>query len=598
MTLIQTIRLWIDLLTRFVSPPVVAAEWIIAALAVLLISRSPAKPWPSPEGDLEWLDRLRGRFTALAAHKTRAILICGCLPIVVRLALLGILPVPGPSIHDEFSHLLLADTLAHGRLSNPVHPMWQHFESIHIIQQPAYSSMYPPGQGVFLALGQTLFHVPWAGVLISVGLMFAAICWMMQQWMPPSFAFYGTLLAIFKIGILGPWIDSYLGGPVSALGGALVVGAAMPLREAPPKVGHALLFALGLVFLMNSRPFEGAFLGVMALVWIVSGCIARPVNVAIFAPAVALLIAGFVFTGYYSWRVTGSPVRMPYMVNRDTYGWPENLAFLPVRVVQARHKVLRDMYAMEVQRRDHLKSLNAFVADIGIRVFENWAFFIGPLLTLPLLAALVNFRSRAILPLGAFLCAIAVLNLFQLVLYPYHLGPVVPVMFALVALGTRRIYDWLSHWRAAAGPVLALLLPLCLLASGSIKQNAGKLQLPLTYWENSTEPHGKIRAAMERWLSLRNGGQLVLVRYSPTHSPNQEWVYNTADIDRSKVVWAREMDQRSDSRLLDYFKDREVWLLRADLTPPHLVHYNMKPITDKNRIDTTFSSPCACECSR
>jgi hypothetical protein len=429
--------------------------------------------------------------------------------------------------------------------------------------------------------------------------MFAATCWMMQQWMPPSFAFYGTLLAIFKIGILGPWIDSYLGGPVSALGGALVIGAAMPLREAHSKAGHALLFALGLVILMNSRPFEGAFIGVMAVLWTVSGFTAKPANFAILAPAVALLIAGFVFTGYYSWRVTGSPVRMPYMVNRDTYGWPENLAFLPVRVVKARHKVLRDMYAMEVQRRNHLKSLSVFVDDIGNRVFENWTFFIGPLLTLPFFAALANFRSRTILPLAAVLCAIAVLNLFQLVLYPYHLGPVVPVMFALVTLGFRRIYDWLSHWRAAAGPVLALLLPLCLLASSSIKRNADKLQLPLSYWESSTEPHGKTRAAMERWLSLRNGGQLVLVRYAPTHSPNQEWIYNAADIDHSKVVWAREMDPQSDSQLLDYFKDREVWLLRADLTPQHLVHYSMKPITDKNSVDTTFSShPCACECSQ
>ena len=45
-------------------------------------------------------------------------------------------------------------------------------------------------------------------------------------------------------------------------------------------------------------------------------------------PIAAILACAAGFTGYYNWRVTGSPARMGYQVNRDTYGWPENLAFL------------------------------------------------------------------------------------------------------------------------------------------------------------------------------------------------------------------------------------------------------------------------------
>ena len=121
--------------------------------------------------------------------------------------------------------------------------------------------MYPPAQGMFLAAGEVLFHEPWVGVLLSVGLMFAAICWMMQQWMPPAWAFYGTLIAIARIGLFGPWIDSYLGGPVSALGGALVIGSIPRLRETGSRKRFTLfLFGLGVVILMNSRPFEGAVL--------------------------------------------------------------------------------------------------------------------------------------------------------------------------------------------------------------------------------------------------------------------------------------------------------------------------------------------------
>jgi hypothetical protein len=66
----------------------------------------------------------------------------------------------------------------------------------------------------------------------------------------------------------------------------------------------------------------------------------------------------------------------------------------------------------------------------------------------------------------------------------------------------------------------------------------------------------------------------VIVHYSSRHSPDQEWVYNGADIDGSKVVWAREMDAQSDARLLSYFKDREVWLLNADSIPQRVRPYD------------------------
>jgi hypothetical protein len=40
------------------------------------------------------------------------------------------------------------------------------------------------------------------------------------------------------------------------------------------------------------------------------------------------------------------------------------------------------------------------------------------------------------------------------------------------------------------------------------------------------------------------------------------------------VVWARETDPESDARLVNYFKDREVWLLNADSKPQRVQPYD------------------------
>jgi hypothetical protein len=63
------------------------------------------------------------------------------------------------------------------------------------------------------------------------------------------------------------------------------------------------------------------------------------------------------------------------------------------------------------------------------------------------------------------------------------------------------------------------------------------------------------------------------VRYQRNHDPQLEWVYNGADIDHAKVVWARDMGDDQNQELLRYYNDRRVWLLDADAIPPQVSPY-------------------------
>jgi hypothetical protein len=66
------------------------------------------------------------------------------------------------------------------------------------------------------------------------------------------------------------------------------------------------------------------------------------------------------------------------------------------------------------------------------------------------------------------------------------------------------------------------------------------------------------------------GRHLVIVRYGPNHNRSDEWVYNEPDIDRAKVVWAREMAPDQNARLIRSFSGRCVWLAEPDRVPPGL----------------------------
>jgi hypothetical protein len=493
----------------------------------------------------------------LASRTGWCMLLLALLPVALRLALLANHPVPSPTVYDEFGHLLVADTLLHFRLANPAHPLHQFFETFFVLQTPSYASIYPLGQGIALALGKLLFGFAWAGVLLSSAALCALCYWMLRGWMTPGWPLLGGVLSVLEFGPLCPWINSYWGGSLAACAGCLVFGA-LPRLRASPRIRDGALLGLGLALHWLTRPYETIFLAIAVLLFFLPE-VRSPLLRSLAKPALAaaiVLLPAIALSLLQNRQVTGSWITLPYTLSRYQYGVPASFTWQANAVPHL--ELTREQqfqYKMQTSfRASGPETIESYLLRLEYRVRFYRFFFLAPLyVALPFFFPSLREWRFAWVAVTLLIFALGV-NFYPF-FEVHYLAALTPLFLLVSVKGLERLSQWNDAGR--------LIIFLCF------------AHFVFWYGRSFADHRGpEPRTAVYQQLAQTPGKQLVFVRYWPQHIFQDEWVYNAADIDRARIVWARDLGSVEDQKLVHYYSDRTAWLLEPDAMPPMLSPYH------------------------
>jgi hypothetical protein len=356
----------------------------------------------------------------------------------------------------------------------------------------------------------------------------------------------------------------------------------------------------------------------------------------VLAPAGAVLACFAGFVAYYNWRLTGSPVLFPHfledrMITSAIFLWQHDkpqIAYANPQFDDFYHNFLPGLYQA---------SWPAAIGQWWYKATDFWEFFLGPALSIPFLAIpwLLKERRNRLLFVQIVLSSLALWAIVYY--HPHYAGPLMATVFVVLLQGLKRLHGFrfLGHpvgqglvrlivlFSLLIGPVyfvaaqisaagnafkpiavhgiLALVGSLCLLIvlrlfAFAAPRWSGRpiwlascefvlliaIMLQICGFQRSTSPDDypyvddlrePFRRPIEQQLKALPGEHLVVVRYANNHNSGEEYVYNDADIDRAKIVWAREVPGKDLRPLFDYFRGRTVWLYEPDEDDSTVVPY-------------------------
>ena len=515
-----------------------------------------------------WFSKIEAWLQALARRRILAAILLALLPAALRLAALPGVGVPVPYIQDEFGHLLVADTLLHGRLANPPHSNPEFFETIYVLQRPTYSSIYPIGIGISLAIGRLLFGHPWGGVLLFVSLMCAGVYWMLLNWVSPGWALIGGAITIMSFGPTSYWTNTYWCGGAAAFAGCLIFGA-LPRLPGKSRAFYGLILGLGFSYAFLIRPFETTLAGLCVAAFVFLHRV--DIHWVRFAPKLLFLTAGLapavLITALHNHAVTGKYSELPYLLSRHEYGVPQTFSFQPAAVPS--HALTSEQHGMyEFQRKSH----------DSISTFTNWAKALPNRFTLfrlylgialvPILIVLpfCRFDRQLVWIIGS-IGLVILGGSFYGFTQDHYIAPFIG-LFPLLAITAMKRLNEFAWGRTAVR--LFLMLALCHFMELYVLFAAGNSLPILTGKHKNLSSNANVvtsspRSRVLNQVARQGGRHVVFVRYLPGHNVLSEWVYNSADIDSSRVIWARDRGPEEDMHLMDTYKGRTAW--RVEVAP-------------------------------
>jgi hypothetical protein len=271
---------------------------------------------------------------------------------------------------------------------------------------------------------------------------------------------------------------------------------------------------------------------------------------------------------------------MPYSLSQYQYGIPASFTFQkhPEPHRQLTREQDLDYRMQRAFRSTPEETLASYLERLAYRV-RYYRFYLYAPLYLAMAVFLGGIRNyrHAWVPLTLVLFALGV-NFFPI--FNFHYIAAASCLFILMSVDGLRRLGRMRMGSAAARALIYLCIAQFVFAYGLHlfeRQDFAAAMRPYDVWDSINHQNPEQRIQINRQIAGTPGKLLIFVRYWPQHIFQNEWVYNEADIDGARVVWARDLGEDEDAKLRQYYPGRVALLLEPDARPPRLTAYRPEP---------------------